>query len=123
MKNKVLWSSLIILCLILVTLFFVISTKRTPSPLCEPYLNIAGASKTGDIKSCDCLTDKVQIKQCQDTFSDAFIYTDAINRMDITGCENISKPEMKNTCIAIVKSKIDFATKANNLSANPTKQK
>lgn len=123
MKKKILWSSIIVLVFILAALFFVLSPKKARAPLCEPYLNISAVSKTLDTESCNCLKDDSQIKLCQDSFSDAFIYTDALKRMDLTRCESISKPEMKNACITIVKSKIDFDTKANNLSTPVTKQK
>jgi hypothetical protein len=125
MQKKVLWSSLIILVLILTGLFFAFLPKKTPPPLCEPFLNIAEISKTGDIKSCDCLVDQTKIKQCQSAISNATSYTNALNQNSLTACNNISDIGMKEACISITKAELDFIkqNEAKKVTASTTNKK
>ena len=121
MQKKVLWSSLIILCLILATLFFASLNKKTPPPLCEPLLNIAGLSKTGDVKSCDCLVGAEKIKQCQNTISNATTYTNALRQSNLSACDNILDVGMKEACISITKAELEFVKQ--NVKALTTNKK
>ena len=121
MQKKVLWSSVIILILILIALFFVLRPKKTPAPLCEPYLNIAGISKTGDTKSCDCLEGAEQIKQCQAKISNTTTYTDALSQSNLSACDNILDVGMKEACISITKAEQEFVKQ--NVKANNTNKK
>lgn len=124
MQKKVLWVSIIILIIILAALFFVLMPKKANTPIvqtCEPYLNISAISKTGDTKSCDCLKDAVQIKQCQAKISNATTYTDALSQSNLSACDNILDAGMKEACISITKAEIEFIKQ--NVKANTTNKK
>jgi hypothetical protein len=121
MQKKVLWSSLVILCLILIVVAFSFLFKKNPTSLCEPYLNISEISKTGNLKSCDCLKDAVQIKECQNTISNAATYTDALSQSNLSACNKIIDLGMKEACINITKAELDFVKQ--NVNALTTNKK
>ena len=123
MQKKVLWVSIIILIIILVVLFFVLMPKKANTPIvqtCEPYLNISAISKTGDTKSCDCLKDAVQIKQCQENISNVTTYDNALNQANVSACNKISSAEVKQACINVIQEQINYAAKNINLSTTST---
>jgi hypothetical protein len=111
MKNKKIYLFLaIILALILIALaVYFITTKN--KKVCTPYADIATAVKTGDAKSCDCFRSDSLKKQCQTDISDATSYTSAVNRGDLVACEKILNEGMKEACVNIAQSKIDFINK------------
>jgi hypothetical protein len=124
MQKKVLWSSLVVLCLVIIALAFVfwprnIENVNNPSnQACNPYLDISTIVKTGDLKSCDCLTDVAQKSLCQNNISNATSYTSAIEQADLSQCNKIGDPGMKAACINITQGRIDFTNK--NLNASST---
>lgn len=108
--------------LILIGLAFFFWPKDEVSQVCNPYLNIEAIIKTGDLKSCDCLDNKLQIKQCQETITGAGSFTAAAQSSDLSSCENIIDIGMKAACIRITQGKIDFANKNSNLSTTSKQQ-
>ena len=118
MSKKIFWSVIIILVLIVATLFFVFWPKSeviNPSPavniafppakICDPYSNLDTIVKTGDVKSCVCLTGTKQKSQCQSSIENATAYTKAITQSSAVACDKITAPEMKTACVNIVKSR------------------
>jgi hypothetical protein len=124
MQRKVLASSLVILCLVLVLLVYAFWPKGTNNlsdQNCRPYLDISSIVKTGDLKSCDCLAEVSQKSLCQNNISNATNYTEAIQQSDLSQCNNIADVGMKTACINITQGKIDFA-KQSVLKATSSKE-
>lgn len=113
MQKKVLWSSIIVLVIILSSVFFITNYKKEVPVVdeaisCEPYLNIADASKTGSLRDCDCLTDNNQKMECQNKITQAATYTKALQQNDLNACNTINDVGMREACISITKAELEF---------------
>ena len=111
MKNKIYFYASVLICLLLIIVSTILVVRRNRDNLCTPYADIATAVKTKDVKSCNCLRSDSLKRQCQSDINDAATYTNAINRGDLTACDQISNEGMKEACISIAQSKIDFINK------------
>jgi hypothetical protein len=115
MKKQILSFGLVVLAVVLIVLAFVFwpksenGTNNLSNSKCNPYLNISSTAKSGDVKNCDCLADASQIKLCQTNVSNITSYTNALQKSELSQCDNIGDIGMKAACQKIIQGKIDFA--------------
>ena len=107
MNKKVLWSIIVVLCLIIVLaiLFFVQRNKKIA--YCTSDIDLKSIVETGDVGRCDCFVDQVKKTQCQESITNASSYVQALQQSDTSSCANIKLPAMKAACLNLVQKKTD----------------
>ena len=126
MQKKVLWSSIIVLGLILIAVAFVFwlkannlttETQKVESTLnntvgvkdCSLYKDVSSVVVKGDMKGCDCLADTSKVA-CRQAVSDNLFYVQAFSQSNPALCEKISAADIKAGCSNMINKKI-IATK------------
>lgn len=69
------------------------------------------AVKKPEIGYCTCIMEEEMKESCKKSATDMVFYNNAIGSYDLSVCENISDPIVKDSCSSIVKSGIDYLEK------------
>jgi hypothetical protein len=91
------------------------SIKIVEQDSCESFTNQALVFDNGDVDNCECLENEIQIAKCQADLGNRDLYDQALVETNIEICENINTADMKNSCLKIVQSKIDYIENRDNL--------
>ncbi len=117
---KKIFLSLAFIVLIGLAVFLLLSSKKVS--LCDSFTDMSSIINTNDIDKCQCLKDEIQILKCQSDLRDKNLYDKAISETDINICDTISLVDMKNSCLNLVQSKIDYIKEIESLEVNINNQ-
>ncbi len=108
MNKKILWISLIVMCLVLIAVSVSYWLVNKEPKICDPYLNIESVIASGKIDSCDCLNEEVKIKSCQIILKDMIIYNQIPKTFDPTLCSQIIATSTKENCLNLIQDRNNF---------------
>jgi hypothetical protein len=116
-KNYIIAIAVLILLLVLISFVITFINKKdavsdvqnqTSESSCEQFTTAADIFDNGTLADCGCLDDEIEKSQCELNIENRDLYNEALSTPDINLCEGISINNMKESCLKVVQSKIDY---------------